>query len=84
MFGHSRATQILFRYLHPCQLWKQSVNIGASSPQSQRSVAQGMRTVDLAHATTRLADDSQMSLASMEQTITDQERAIAGMQFKFS
>jgi hypothetical protein len=46
------------------------------------SVARGVRTADMADATTRLADDLQMSAAALERTISDQQRAIVGMQFK--
>jgi tetratricopeptide (TPR) repeat protein len=47
-----------------------------------RSVARGVRTADMADATTRLADDLQMSAAALERTTSDQQRAIAGTQFK--
>ena len=50
--------------------------------QVYHSVAQGVRVGDAAEATTRLVDDLQMSAASLEQTISDQQRAIQATQFK--
>jgi tetratricopeptide (TPR) repeat protein len=47
-----------------------------------RSVAGGVRDVDMADATMRLADDLQMSATALERAISDQQRAIVGTQFK--
>jgi hypothetical protein len=46
------------------------------------SVAQGVRTVNIADAATRLADDLQMSATMLERTISDEQRAMEGMEFK--
>ena len=37
---------------------------------------------DVSDAATRLADDLQMSVAALERTIADQQRAVVGTQFK--
>jgi len=50
--------------------------------QVYHSVAQGVHVANIADATTRLADDLQMSAASLERTVSDQQRAIQGTQFK--
>jgi len=47
-----------------------------------RTVARGVRAADLADAATRLADDLQMSATALERTISDQQRAVVGTQFK--
>jgi tetratricopeptide (TPR) repeat protein len=47
-----------------------------------RSVASVARGINMADASTRLADDLQMSAAALERNIVDQQRAIVGTQFK--
>jgi hypothetical protein len=50
--------------------------------QTFHSVAQGVRAVNIADASLRLADDIQMSTTMLERTIRDQQRAMEGMEFK--
>ena len=47
-----------------------------------RSVARGVHVADMGDAATRLADDLQMSTTALERTISDQQRAIVGTEFK--
>lgn len=47
-----------------------------------REVAQGARAADIADAATRLADDLQESVETLERTAGDQRRAIEGATFK--
>jgi len=50
--------------------------------QVHRSMAMGMRTAGLAAKSIRLADNLQVSIATLERTAADQQRVIEGMQFK--
>lgn len=47
-----------------------------------QSAARGVRVADAAEAATRLADDLQMSTTALERTISDQQRAMVGTEFK--
>jgi tetratricopeptide (TPR) repeat protein len=50
--------------------------------QTFHSVAQGARGANIAEATTRLADDVQMSSTALEQTVRDEQRVIQSAAFK--